>query len=151
SRQGFIPSENTPVPTAAPTTPPKPVAVPINTPAPTAPPKPSDTPVPPTATPEPPTATPAPPTATPVPPTATPVPPTATPRAVAVPQLRGKPLDQAQSTLAQLGLTLTVRGVNANVDKNVVADQSPDTGANLAPGGTVTLSVGTGSTAIPDV
>jgi serine/threonine-protein kinase len=44
-----------------------------------------------------------------------------------------------------------VRGVNANVDKNVVIDQSPDTGTAVSPGGTVTLSVGSGSTAIPDV
>jgi serine/threonine-protein kinase len=68
-----------------------------------------------------------------------------------VPQLRGKTLDQAQSALAAAGLTVTVRGVNANVDKNVVADQSPDVGANLAPGSTVSIQVGTGSTAIPDV
>jgi beta-lactam-binding protein with PASTA domain len=68
-----------------------------------------------------------------------------------VPQLRGKPLDQAQAALAQTGLTVTVRGVNANVDKNVVFDQSPDVGATLAPGATVALQVGTGSTAIPDV
>jgi beta-lactam-binding protein with PASTA domain len=68
-----------------------------------------------------------------------------------MPQLRGKPLDQAQAALAQLGLTVTVRGVVANVDKNIVADQSPDVGATLPPGGTVSLQVGTGSTAIPEV
>jgi eukaryotic-like serine/threonine-protein kinase len=66
-------------------------------------------------------------------------------------QLRGKTLDDARAALQAAGLTATVRGVNANVDKNVVADQSPDTGAALPPGGTVTISVGTGSTAIPDV
>jgi serine/threonine-protein kinase len=44
-----------------------------------------------------------------------------------------------------------VRGVNANVDKDVVVDQQPDTGSTLPPGGTVTIIVGTGSTAIPDV
>jgi serine/threonine-protein kinase len=68
-----------------------------------------------------------------------------------VPQLRGRPLDQAQSTLAAAGLTVTVRGVNANVDRNVVVDQAPSAGATLLPGGTVALQVGTGSTPIPDV
>ena len=86
-----------------------------------------------------------------MPPSPTPAPATPTPRTLAVPQLRGKTLDQAQAIVGQLGLTVTVRGVNANVDKNVVTDQSPDAGAPLAPGGTVTLSVGTGSTAIPEV
>jgi serine/threonine-protein kinase len=70
---------------------------------------------------------------------------------VAVPQLRGKPLDQAQAALGSAGLTVTVKGVNANVDKNVVADQSPDVGSALAPGSTVTLMVGSGSTVVPDV
>lgn len=65
--------------------------------------------------------------------------------------MQGRTLEQAQAALAQAGLTVTVRGVNANVDKNVVADQSPDAGANLPPGGTVSLSVGTGSTAVPEV
>jgi serine/threonine-protein kinase len=68
-----------------------------------------------------------------------------------VPQLRGRTLDQAQAALKANGLTATVRGVNVNVDKDVVADQSPDTGSTLPPGGTVTLMVGSGSTAIPDV
>jgi beta-lactam-binding protein with PASTA domain len=66
-------------------------------------------------------------------------------------QLRGKTLDDARATLQSAGLTATVRGVNANVDKNVVADQSPDVGTALPPGGTVSISVGTGSTVIPDV
>jgi serine/threonine-protein kinase len=150
SRTGLLPSEPTPAPTpastVAPTAPPKPAAVPTNTPAP--PPPPTDTPVPPTDTPVPATATPA---ATAVPPTPTRPPATPTPRVIAVPQLRGSSLEQAQAALAQAGLTVTVRGVNANVDRNVVADQSPDAGANLPPGGTVSLSVGTGSTAVPDV
>jgi serine/threonine-protein kinase len=68
-----------------------------------------------------------------------------------VPPLRGQTLQQAQATLAAAGLTVTVRGVNVNVDKNVVYDQMPAAGAPLAPGGTVTILVGTGSTAIPDV
>jgi serine/threonine-protein kinase len=70
---------------------------------------------------------------------------------VAVPQLRGKTLEQAQAALAAAGLTVTVRGVNANVDRNVVSDQSPDVGSNLPPGGTINIQVGTGSTVIPDV
>jgi serine/threonine-protein kinase len=87
-----------------------------------------------------------------VPPSPTPPPqPTATPRTVAVPQLRGKPLDQAQASLGSAGLTVTVKGVNANVEKNIVADQQPDVGTALAPGSTVTLMVGSGSTAVPDV
>jgi hypothetical protein len=119
---------------------------------------PSDTPVPaPSATPEPsatlePSPSPVPPTPSPVPPSPTPQP-QATPaaRAIPVPQLRGKTLDAAQVALQSAGLTATVRGVNANVDKNVVTDQSPDVGATLAPGTTVTIVVGTGSTSIPDV
>jgi serine/threonine-protein kinase len=88
-----------------------------------------------------------------VPPTPSPAPPspTPTPRTVAVPQLRTKTLDDARASLQAVGLTATVRGVNANVDKNVVADQSPDVGTALPPGATVTIMVGTGSTAIPDV
>ncbi len=68
-----------------------------------------------------------------------------------MPQVRGRTLDQAQAAVTQAGLTVTVRAVNANVDKNVVADQMPTAGATLNPGGTVTLLVGSGSTAVPDV
>ena len=138
SREGVA----TPIPTA----PPKPVAVPTNTAQP-----PTATALP-SATPIPPTATPVPPTPTPVPPSPTlPPQPTPTPRGIAVPQLRGKTLDEAQAALKSAGLTTTVKGVNANADKNVVVDEQPDAGAPLSPGGTVTLIVGTGSTAIPDV
>ena len=152
SRAGVAPPDPTPAPpTAQPTAPPKPAAVPTSTPAPPPPsptPQPSDTPVPPTPTVVP-SPSPVPPTATPPPPT--PRPPTPTARAVVVPQLRGKTLPQAQEALAAAGLTVTVRGVNANVDRNVVSDQSPDVGANVAPGSTVNIQVGTGSTAIPEV
>jgi serine/threonine-protein kinase len=68
-----------------------------------------------------------------------------------VPQLRGKTLDQARVALNAAGLTVTVRGVNANVDKDVVVGQTPDTGAALAPGSTVEIQVGSGSTVVPDV
>ena len=152
SREGIA----TPLPTPAATTPPEPrptaTAVPqpavvlTNTPEPTATPEPS-------ATPEPPTPSPVPPTPSPVRPSPTPPPPTAvpTPRPVAVPLIRGRTLEQAQAALRSAGLTATVRGINANVDKDVVADQAPDANALLPPGGTVTIMVGTGSTAIPDV
>jgi serine/threonine-protein kinase len=161
SRDGLIPTDPTPAPTspptAQPTPPPKPVVVPTATVPAVATPTPTDPPVP-TDTPEataPPAPTPAPVLPTPVPvvatPTLAPPPPTPVPRVVIVPPLRGKPLDQAQLELAQAGLTLTVRGVNANAERNVVVDQSPTAGATLQPGGTVALQVGTGSTAVPDV
>ena len=147
SRQGLAPPDPTPPSTTLATVPPKPVAVPTNTPvlAATATSEPSATPVPATPTDVPPTPSPVPPSATPR------AQPTATPNVIFVPQLRGKTLEQAQAAVAAAGLTVTVRGVNANVDKNVVDDQMPDVGASLAPGGTVTLIVGSGSTAIPDV
>jgi beta-lactam-binding protein with PASTA domain len=86
----------------------------------------------------------------PVPPGPTPVR-AATARTIAVPQLRGKTLDDALLAVRTAGLTATVRGVNVNVDKNVVADQMPDVGSAIPPGATVTIVVGTGSTTIPDV
>jgi len=134
----------TPIPTSAPTAAPKPVAVPSSTPAPAAS----------TATPSA-TAT-ASPTVTatpsPAPPSPTPSPqPSPTPRLIAVPQLRAKTLDDARITLQNAGLTATVRGVPANVDKNVVVDQSPDVGATVPPGTTISMNVGSGSTVIPEV
>src|SRR5262249_31304525 len=137
----------TPAPTPAssprPTAPPKPAVLPTNTAAPT------DTPAP-TSTPQPATPTPVPPTPTAVP-TPSPPPPSPTPRVIAVPQSRGKTLDDARAALQADGLTVTVRTVNANIDRNLVADQSPDAGVQLAPGGAVTVQVGSGSTAVPDV
>jgi serine/threonine-protein kinase len=145
SREGVSTPPPTP-PTAQPTAVPKPAAVPSSTPLPTATSAPEAT-----ATPEP-SPTPVPPTPSPVPPSPTPLPqPSPTPRSIAVPQLRGKSLNDASGILQAAGLTLTVRGVNVNVDKNVVADQSPDTGTPLPPGGTVTIMVGTGSVPIPEV
>ncbi len=141
----------TPVPTAAPATAvPKLAAVATNTPSPA--PSPTSTPQP-SPTPEPsPSPSPVPPTPSPVPPSPTPLPqPTPTPRAIAIPQLRGKTLDDARAAVQAAGLTATVRGVNANVDKNVVTDQTPDVNTTLPSGGTVTILVGTGSTAVPDV
>jgi len=72
-------------------------------------------------------------------------------RAIAVPQLRGKTLEDARATLQAAGLTMTVQGVNVNVDRNVVANQSPDAGVSLPAGSTVTLMVGTGNVTVPDV
>jgi outer membrane biosynthesis protein TonB len=150
SREGVA----TPVPTpptavAKPTAPAKPIAVPTETAQPATP------TTEPTATPQPtPSPSPVPATATPPRPTSAPTPapaPAASPASRAVPQLRGKQLDQAQAALQAAGLTATVRGVNANADKDVVVDQQPDVGTTLPPGGTVTIMVGTGSTPIPDV
>ena len=145
SREGLSTPEPTTRPTAPPTAPPKPVAVVSPTVAPTLAPTPE-----PSATAAP-SATPAPPTPTPLPPTPTPIPPTPTVRAIAVPQLRGKTLEDARATLQAAGLTMTVQGVNVNVDRNVVANQSPDAGVSLPAGSTVTLMVGTGNVTVPDV
>jgi serine/threonine-protein kinase len=79
------------------------------------------------------------------------VPATPTPRTIEVPQLRGKTLDDARAALQAVGLTMTVKGANVNADKNVVADQSPDAGATVQPNGSVMVTVGSGSTPIPDV
>ena len=134
----------TPVPTAAPTAVSKPVAVPSSTPVPATS----------TATPEA-TATASPtvsPTPSPAPPSPTPPPPPSpTPRLIAVPQLRAKTLDDARITLQNAGLAMTVKGVPANVDKNVVVDQSPDVGATVPPGTTISINVGSGWTVIPEV
>jgi serine/threonine-protein kinase len=143
SREGVATPE--PTQAVAPTTVPKPAAVPTGTSPPTATPtaQPTETAqASPTLVPPTPTAVPPSPTAPPLSPT---------PRVIVVPQLRGKTLDDARAALQASGLTATVRGVNANVDKNVVADQSPDTNTSLPPGGTVTIAVGTGQTDIPDV
>ena len=68
-----------------------------------------------------------------------------------MPQLRGKTIDQAQAALQADGLTSAVVGATANVDKNVVFDQSPDVGASLKAGSPVTIRVGSGATAVPAV
>lgn len=155
SRDGVVPPDATPSPAAVrPTTvataTARPAAIaPTSTSAPTpepsATPQPSPTAVPPTPSPAPP------PSPTPAPQPAPAPPSPVAPRAVSVTQLRGKTLDDAQVVLKSEGLGAIVRGVNVNVDKNVVVDQMPDVGASLPPGGTVTILVGTGSTAVPDV
>jgi serine/threonine-protein kinase len=149
SREGVLPPEPTAAPTARPTTASKPAGVPTTAPtaAPTA--APSATPEPTAAPPA--TPTPAPPSPTPAPPTPTRVPPTPTVRTITVPQLRGRTLQQAQAAIATAGLTVTVRGDNVNADRDVVAQQSPEAGNPLPPNGTVSIVVGTGNTAIPNV
>jgi hypothetical protein len=153
SREGLISSDPTPRPTTQATPPPKAVVgptsepTPLPTQAPTAAPSPTSVPTPePSPTPAPPTPTSVPPTATRVPPTPTP-----TPRTVAVPALKGRSLRDAQAALEAAGLRVTVRGVNVNVDQNVVWDQSPEAGAQVPPAGIVNIQVGTGNTAIPEV
>ena len=151
SREGIASPDPTPRPTAQATPAPKAVVgpttepTPLPTQAPTAAPSPTSVPTPA------PSPTAAPPTPTSVPPTATRVPPTPTPRTVAVPALKGKSLRDAQAALEAAGLRVTVRGVNVNVDQNVVWDQSPEAGAQVPPAGIVNIQVGTGNTAIPEV
>jgi serine/threonine-protein kinase len=155
SREGLgSPPEPTRAPTASTpsaTPPAKPAAIPTSTAA-SAPATP--TPARPTAEPSP---TPAPPTPTPVPappPTPTPVPPppaTPTPRAVSVPNLRGRNLQDAIAAANAAGLTVTVRGVNLNGEPNSVLDQSVAAGSAVPPGTTITLSVPTGNVAVPNV
>jgi len=156
SREGVATPEATlratAAPTARPTTPPKPVVVPTATPAPviapTAEAQPTAVPTPvPTVQPSP-TAQPSP---TPAPPTPTRVPATPTPRVIAVPDLRGKSLEEARAALQAAGLTVTVRGVNVNIPRDVVAQQSPAAGVSVPPGGTVNISVGTGNVTVPEV
>jgi serine/threonine-protein kinase len=72
-------------------------------------------------------------------------------RTITVPQLRGRTLQQAQAAIATAGLTVTVRGDNVNADRDVVAQQAPEAGDPLPPNGTVSIVVGTGNTAIPNV
>src|SRR6266540_2524566 len=98
-----------------------------------------------------PAPSPAPPSPTPPPPTPTRVPPTPTVRAITVPQLRGKTLDDARAALQADGLTMTVQGVNVNIDRNIVAGQSPDVGTSVPAGAMITVQVGTGNTVVPDV
>jgi serine/threonine-protein kinase len=156
SREGVATPEPTlratAAPTAQPTTPPKPVVAPTATAAavvaPTVEPQPTAVPTPaPTVQPSP-TVVPSP---TSAPPTPTRVPATPTPRVIAVPALRGKSLEDARAALQAAGLTMIVRGINVNVARDVVADQSPAAGTTLGPGSTVTVMVGTGNVTVPDV
>ena len=72
-------------------------------------------------------------------------------RNVAVPTLRGKSLDDARAALQAAGLTVIVKGVNANVGRDVVFDTTPAAGTPIPPGTTVTVMVGTGNVTVPDV
>ncbi len=105
-----------------------------------------------------PTATPGPteaPTPTPEPskPPASPTPRPATPtvRAIAVPSLIGKAMNDALAAVQASGLTATVKGVNVNQEQGRVVAQTPDAGATLPPGSTIAISVATGQVVIPNV
>lgn len=104
----------------------------------------------PTATEVPATATPRPATPTVVP-TPTVPPPTPTPQRIAVPRVVGQRQPEAVAALRAAGLSSTVRPANVNAEAGIVATQSPDPGAPLPPGGSVTLGVATGQVAVPEV
>ena len=75
-------------------------------------------------------------------------------RGIPVPSLAGEKLEDAESKLEDLGLSVeVVEEESESIDKGVVIGQSPDTGINVGAGATVTLTVSTGPPAvkIPDV
>ncbi|MEU3307627.1 Stk1 family PASTA domain-containing Ser/Thr kinase [Nocardiopsis sp. NPDC006832] len=75
-------------------------------------------------------------------------------KGIPVPSLAGEERADAESTLEELGLTVEiVEEDSENVDEGQVIDQTPDTGTNVGPGSTVTLTVSTGppDVEIPDV
>ncbi|GII22027.1 Stk1 family PASTA domain-containing Ser/Thr kinase [Planosporangium mesophilum] len=72
---------------------------------------------------------------------------------VTVPSVVGQPLDQAQATLAGLGLKVTVKQQDNNKPANTVLAQDPGDGAGVEPGATITLTVSKGpaAVAVPNV
>ena len=73
---------------------------------------------------------------------------------IPVPSLGGKELAEAESTLEELGLAAeVVEEESESIEQGTVISQSPDTGTNVGPGATVTLTVSSGSPeiSIPDV
>lgn len=75
-------------------------------------------------------------------------------KGIPVPSLAGEERADAESTLEELGLTVEiVEEDSENVKEGQVIDQTPDTGTNVGPGTTVTLTVSTGppDVEIPDV
>ncbi len=75
-------------------------------------------------------------------------------KGIPVPSLAGEERADAESTLEELGLTVEiVEEDSENVKEGQVIDQTPDTGTNVGPGSTVTLTVSTGppDVEIPDV
>jgi serine/threonine-protein kinase len=75
-------------------------------------------------------------------------------RGIEVPAVTGQELEEAQRTLEELGLTVSVTEEESEeVDEGLVITQSPDTGSTLGSGGEVSLTVSTGPPGIdiPDV
>lgn len=75
-------------------------------------------------------------------------------KGIPVPSLAGEERADAESTLEELGLTVEiVEEDSESVKEGQVIDQTPDTGTNVGPGSTVTLTVSTGppDVEIPDV
>ncbi|MFE3461211.1 Stk1 family PASTA domain-containing Ser/Thr kinase [Nocardiopsis aegyptia] len=75
-------------------------------------------------------------------------------RGIEVPAVTGQELEEAQRTLEDLGLTVTVTEQESeDVDEGVVITQSPDNGSTVGAGGAVELTVSTGPPGIdiPDV
>ncbi len=75
-------------------------------------------------------------------------------RGIEVPAVTGQELDEAQRTLEDLGLTVSVTEEESeDVDEGVVITQSPDNGSTVGAGGEVQLTVSTGPPGIeiPDV
>ncbi|MBR8745188.1 Stk1 family PASTA domain-containing Ser/Thr kinase [Nocardiopsis sp. MG754419] len=75
-------------------------------------------------------------------------------RGIPVPSLAGESIEDAESTLEDLGLSVeVVEEESESIDEGRVIDQSPDTGTNVGAGATVTLTVSSGppEVQIPDV
>ncbi|MBB5491727.1 serine/threonine-protein kinase [Nocardiopsis metallicus] len=73
---------------------------------------------------------------------------------IPVPSLAGETREDAEETLSDLGLTVeVVEEESESIDEGTVISQSPDTGTNVGPGATVTLTVSSGppEVEIPDV
>lgn len=73
---------------------------------------------------------------------------------IPVPSLAGEELEDAERTLNDLGLVAeVVEEESENIEEGTVISQSPDTGTNVGPGATVTLTVSSGppEVDVPDV
>lgn len=73
---------------------------------------------------------------------------------IPVPSLAGEKREDAEKTLDDLGLSAEiVEEESENIDKGLVISQTPDTGTNVGPGATVTLTVSSGppEVDVPDV
>ncbi|MFE1169535.1 Stk1 family PASTA domain-containing Ser/Thr kinase [Nocardiopsis sp. NPDC058789] len=73
---------------------------------------------------------------------------------IPVPSLAGEKREDAEKTLDELGLSAEiVEEESENIDKGLVISQTPDTGTNVGPGASVTLTVSSGppEVDVPDV